>query len=106
MHARIGTFQIEALRLDQVVELFRGPVFDAFSRHKGFLGYQSYVDRAQGRMVGISLWESLGDLQASAEAARQAREQAVALGAVVVGEPQVLELAFDARSTPLAPSAD
>ena len=51
-------------------------------------------------MVGLSLWECLGDLQASAETARYAREQAAALGAGTVGEPQVLELAFDARAHP------
>ena len=100
MHARIGTFEVEPLRLDQIVALFRGPVFDDVSRHQGFLGYHSYVDRARGRMVGISLWESLSDLQASSEAARQARERAVALGATVIGEPQIMELAFDARANP------
>ena len=97
MHARIGTFDVNPEQLDHVVALFRGSVFDAFSRHKGFLGYQSYVDRERGRMVGLSLWESLSDLQASSETARQAREQAAALGAVTVGEPQLMELAFDAR---------
>lgn len=97
MHARIGTFDVKPDQLDQVVALFRGPVFEAFSTHKGFLGYQSYVDRERGRMVGLSLWESLSDLQASSDTARQAREQAAALGAVTVGEPQLLELAFDAQ---------
>lgn len=98
MHARVGTFEVNPNDLDKVIELFRGPVFEAFSRHRGFIGYQSYVDRDLGRMVGLSLWASLSDLQASAETARHAREQAAALGAAAVGEPQVLELAFDARA--------
>lgn len=53
MHARLGTFEVSPDRLDEVVALFRGPVFEAFSKHKGFLGYQSYVDRERGRMVGL-----------------------------------------------------
>ena len=103
MHARIGTFDVDPSRLDEVVALFRGPVFEAFSRHEGFIGYQSYVDRARGRMVGLSLWERLDDLEASAPTARHAREQAAALGAATVGEPQIVELAFDARASRRAP---
>jgi hypothetical protein len=101
MHARIGTFDVDPSRLDEVVALFRGPVFEAFSRHGGFIGYQSYVDRP--RMVGLSLWERLDDLEASAPTARHAREQAAALGATTVGEPQIVELAFDARASRPAP---
>ena len=98
MHVRIGTFEADPTQLDQVVALFRGPVFEAFSKHAGFLGYQSYVDRSRGRMVGLSLWRSMSDLEASSETARQARMQAAALGATTVGEPQILELAFDMRA--------
>ena len=97
MHARVGTFEVDPAQLDKLVELFRGPVVEAFSRHRGFVGYQSHIDRERGQMVGLSLWERLGDLESSAEAARQAREQAAAIGAVTVGEPKILELAFDAR---------
>lgn len=95
MHTRIGTFDVAVDRLDALVELFRGPVFDAFSRHDGFLGYRAFVDRGRGRMVGLSFWASLADLQASEETARAARAQAAALGALTIGEPQLLEQAFD-----------
>jgi len=47
--------------------------------------------------VGISLWETLRDLEASAGTALEARNAAADLGAETIGEPQILEMAFDAR---------
>lgn len=96
MHTRIGTFQVEAGALDAVVDLFRHTVVPAFSRHEGFLGYQCFVDRERGRMVGLSFWASLRDLEASATTASEGLARAAKLAAVTVGEPQVLEQAFHA----------
>jgi uncharacterized glyoxalase superfamily protein PhnB len=64
-HARIGTFDAPASRLDELVALFQDRVVQA--------------------------------LDASGETARRARSDAAALGAVTVGEPQLMELAFDTR---------
>lgn len=97
MHARIGTFEVSPSRLDEVAKLFRERVFSAFSEHQGFIGYQAYVDRERGRFVGISLWTTREALMASGETARGARSEAADLGAMTMGEPQILELAFDAR---------
>ena len=97
MYARIGTFDAAPSRLEEVVSLFRGPIFHEFSRHSGFMGYQAYVDRARGRFVGLSLWATRADLEASSETATKARQRAAELGAVTVGEPQIVELAFDAQ---------
>jgi quinol monooxygenase YgiN len=96
--ARIGTFEMSPLNLDKVAELLRDQVVPAFSQHDGFLGYQAYVDREHGRLIGISLWTTRSTLAASAETGRDAVSKAAELGAVVVGDMQILELAFDVRS--------
>lgn len=95
MHARIGTFDVPSQRLDDVIAHFRERVVAAFSRHEGFLGYQAYVDRERGRLVGISLWATRAALDASGETAGRSVAEAAALGATIVGERQILELAFD-----------
>jgi quinol monooxygenase YgiN len=77
--------------------LLRDEVVLAFSKHDGFLGYQAYVDRQRGRLVGISLWTTNSTLEASAQTGRYAVSKAAELGAVVVGDMQILELAFDTR---------
>ena len=97
MHARIGTFQVSPARLEEVESLFQEQVVPAFSGHKGFVGYTAYVDRERGRFVGVSLWQTRHDLDASAEAALAARHAAAEIGAETIGEPQILEMAFDAR---------
>jgi quinol monooxygenase YgiN len=96
MHVRIGTFAAPPERLDEVVAHFRDRVVAAFSEHPGFLGYRAYVDRARGRLVGISMWATRAALDGSADTARRALREAADLGAVTVGEPEVFELAFDA----------
>jgi quinol monooxygenase YgiN len=96
MFVRIGTFDVPPQNIGAVVEHFRTEAVRAFSGYRGFLGYQSFVDRDLGRMVGISRWTSRAELEASAEAARNILAGAKELGASVVGEPQILEEAFDA----------
>ncbi len=97
MHARTGTFEVELARLDEVVARIRDRAVPAFGEHPGFLGYQAYVDRERGRLLGISLWETRAALDASGETARGVLRELAGLGATIVGEPQILELAFDGR---------
>jgi quinol monooxygenase YgiN len=96
MHARIGTFTVPAERLDDVVRLFHDQAVPAFRTHEGFLGYRAYVDRERGRLVGISLWTTRAALDASMSTGRRWIAAAGELGAAIVGEPQILEQAFDA----------
>ena len=95
MYARIGTFDVPAETIDQVVELFRTDAVPLFRTCDGLLGYRAYVDRARGRLIGISLWTTREALEASTDKARGAIARGEALGARLVGEPQILAQAFD-----------
>jgi hypothetical protein len=97
MHARLGTFEVAPGRLDDATAFFEQEVVARFEQHAGFRGYTAYVDRERGRLVGILFWETRDALVASAATALQARTDAVRVGAVTVGEPELLELAFDVR---------
>ena len=98
MYARIGTFEVEHIQLNVAIEHFRINAVKAFSAHEGFLGYQAYIDRELGRIVGISRWTSREALESSSESARWVLSRANELGAVIVGEPQILEEAFDEKA--------
>lgn len=95
MHVRIATFEVDPVRLAAVVEHFRVEAIRVFSAYEGFLGYQAFTDPGRGRMVGMSRWRSLAELEASSEAGRGIIRGAIDLGAVMIGEPQVLEQVFD-----------
>ena len=97
MFSRIGTFDVSPSKLTELVAHFHDQVVPAFSEHAGFLGYQAYVDHERGRFVGISLWSTRGELEASAGTAKQALEVAFKIGATPVGEPQILQMAFTAK---------
>ena len=97
MFSRIGTFDVSPLKLAELVAHFHNQVVPAFSEHPGFLGYQAYVDHERGRFVGVSLWSTRAELEASAGSAKQALEVAFKIGATPVGEPQILQMAFNAK---------
>lgn len=95
MFGRLATFDVDPSRIDTVTEHFRVEAIRVFAAREGFLGYQAFVDRQRGRMIGISRWSTLAALEASGEVGRGIIEGAVRLGAVMVGEPQILEQTFD-----------
>ena len=97
MFSRIGTFDVSPLKLAELVAHIHNKVVPAFSEHPGFLGYQAYVDHERGRFVGVSLWNTRAELEASAGSAKQALEVAFKIGATPVGEPQILQVAFNAK---------
>ena len=95
MHVRMATFDVNPGKLEAVARHFRVEAIRVFSRWEGFLGYEAFTDRERGRMVGISRWRSLAELEASSESGRGIIRGATDLGAVMVGEPQILEQAFN-----------
>lgn len=100
MYARFATFDVPPAQMDAVTEHFRQGAMQAFAPRDGFLGYRSFVDRNKGRMYGISRWASLDALAASSSSGRAIIDGAIKLGAAIVGEPQILEQAFDIGASP------
>lgn len=95
--ARIGIFEADGAPTDPVVDLFRDVITPRFEALDGFLGYQAFVEEDGTRYVGISYWASAAALEASAEVARGARDEAAALGARVIGDPIIMREAFNTR---------
>lgn len=74
MHARVSTYEGEPDRLVSAFDSVTGPL----EQLDGFSGAYFLVDRAGGRGMSITLWESEEALEASVERANQMREQASA----------------------------
>jgi len=72
MHARVSTYEGQADELVKGFESVTGPLEDL----DGFSKAYFLVDRAGGKGMSITLWESVEALEASAERANQMREEA------------------------------
>ena len=72
MHARVSTYTGDGDALVQGFESVRGPLEEM----EGFTRAYFLVDRAGGRGMSITMWESEDALNESVERANQMREQA------------------------------
>ena len=72
MHARVSTYEGQA---DELVKAFDS-VTTPLEELEGFSKAYFLVDRAGGRGMSITLWESEDALNASVERANQMREKA------------------------------
>ena len=72
MHARVSTYEGQADELVKAFDSVTGPLEEL----EGFSKAYFLVDRAGGRGMSITLWESEDALNASVERANQMREQA------------------------------
>jgi heme-degrading monooxygenase HmoA len=73
MHARVSTYDSGS---DEIVQGFDSQT-DAVQQVEGFKGAYFLVDRAGGKAMSITLWESEEALQASAARADELRAEAV-----------------------------
>jgi heme-degrading monooxygenase HmoA len=88
MHARVTSSQATPEQLEQGIAKFREQIQPELAKLEGYRGAYLLVDRASGKVVNISLWESEATMLSSALPAAGLRSQlAPAFGAV--GEPSI-----------------
>ncbi len=75
MHARISTYAGTPDQAEEGIENFER-LTDALRSLDGFEGAYLFVDRGTGNALSVTLWASEDATQASAEKAKQMREQA------------------------------
>ena len=71
MHARVTTGQVNPDQIDEAMHVYRNDVLPTIQRGEGFKGVTTMVDRATGKTLAISVWESEAAMTA-AEADYQA----------------------------------
>lgn len=65
MHARVITFQYQPGKLDEGLDVLREFVVPELRQQAGYEGALNFVDRANNKVVGITLWKTEQDLQDS-----------------------------------------
>lgn len=65
MYARLVTGSIPSDKLDHAVQLWRDEVLPSVQQQKGFKGVRLLVDRMNGKIASLGLWETEADFQAT-----------------------------------------
>jgi hypothetical protein len=79
MFARVVTFEGPAERLAEGAEQrFRSQVLPTLQQQAGFQGALVLLDRANGRLLGLTLWDTAEHLQAAGRAMNPTRDASAA----------------------------
>jgi heme-degrading monooxygenase HmoA len=78
MYARMSRFAgLPPERIEQTIRDFQEGQLKALSEQPGYKGVLIGIDRAEGKSVAITFWESAENLRATDRLADQARQQAL-----------------------------
>lgn len=88
VHARTITIDARPELIDAGIALVRDEIFDAVTQMPGCVGMSFVADRASGRCIATTAWESEQALRDSEERVRPLRERSAS---VFGGSPQVEE---------------
>lgn len=98
MHARVTTYAIKQGQMERAIRAYEQSAMAADQRDRGFLRNLFLTDSATGKTMGITLWESREDLDATSEAheQRMARTQELDLLSVPP-TTEIYEVSVDAQ---------
>jgi heme-degrading monooxygenase HmoA len=88
VYARSTTIQANPSSIDAGVAHIRDEVVPALAQLDGFIGLSMMLDRASGRCIATSAWQSEDAMHASADQVQSVRQRA---GEILGGSPEVEE---------------
>ena len=65
MYARVSTFRVEPAKRAHFAGLVRESLLPAVTRQRGYRGGLLLAERATGKVMAVSLWETAADLTAA-----------------------------------------
>ena len=86
MYARVTHVQMQPDKVDEAVSIYRDSVVAAVKAQKGYRATYMLSDRATGKGMAVTIWESLEDLQAS-ESSGYYNEQVGKFAPVLIAPP-------------------
>jgi quinol monooxygenase YgiN len=89
MYARVTSVQISPDHVDEATRLTRDIIIPAAQREKGFKGYMVLGDRAMGKSLSITFWETAADMQASGPGSEYYREVMARIAPLFTAPPVV-----------------
>ena len=92
MLARVSITEGPPAGIDQAIRFMRETVLPEAKKMQGFKGSFLLVDRKTGKQMGVTLWETESDLNASAEAANRLRAQYVQAATAQPAKVEIYEV--------------
>lgn len=86
MFCRMVTYRYPGEETDKVIAFYEETGLPSLKRHEGFLRGYMFLDRAGGKVITISLWESEAHLRASEVGHRLRRAKAKDTGVEALAE--------------------
>ena len=93
MFARVSIIEGSPEGIDESIRLMRETVMPEARKMQGFRDSYLLVDRKTGKQMGIALWETEADLNASTEAANRLRAQFVQAATAQTPKVELYEVA-------------
>ena len=93
MFARVTITEGSPAGIEEAIRFMRETVLPEARKLQGFKGAYLLVDRKTGKQMGIALWETEADLNASIEAAQRLRAQYVQAAVAQPPKVEVYEVA-------------
>ena len=90
MFARMTFSQVSPDKADEAIGIMEKAVLPLMRRQKGFKNYCAFYDRASGKAITVTVWETEADREASGQASDYYKE-AIAKVAPLFLAPPVVE---------------
>ena len=74
MYARVTTSQVDPSKAEEVEAIMQDIVLPILRRQRGFKNYISFVDRASGKAITVTVWETEEDRTASDQSSEYYKE--------------------------------
>lgn len=89
MYARVTSTQISPDKVEEATRITRDIVIPAAQREKGFKGYMALGDRATGKSLSITFWDTAADMEASGPGSAYYREVMARIAPLFMAPPVV-----------------
>ena len=86
MHVRVTHIQIHPDKFDEATSLYESSVVPAARQQKGFKSITLLTDRATGKSISLSYWESEADM-AAGEASGYYQQQIAKFAPFMIAQP-------------------
>jgi hypothetical protein len=94
MHAQVSSVSLKPGKAEDWLAITRDSILPAAKERQGFVNAIILIDREKNTGIGISLWETAEDAEATATSGFYEEQVAKAAGCLASWERQVFEVAI------------